>query len=129
MLAAGYLYLSHEIAGHKPNSAVILDKALQLAATGAAGRGLALLDEALRLDPGLWQAWEYRGQIHLIEPDGTESALEDFTEAIRLAPDEPHLYILRSHVLKLLGQDSSAQADLEAAARLGSDDNARLARG
>ena len=51
MLAAGYLYLSHEIAGHKPNSAVILDKALQLAATGAAGRGLALLDEALRLDP------------------------------------------------------------------------------
>ena len=45
--------------------------------------------------------------MHLGEPDGTESALKDFTEAIRLAPDEPHLYILRSHVLTLLGQDSS----------------------
>jgi Flp pilus assembly protein TadD len=111
-----------------PDSAAILDKALQLAATGATGatgRGFALLDEALRLDPSHWQAWEYRGQIHLGEPDGTESAFKDFTEAIRLAPDEPHLYILRSHVLTLLGQDSSARADLEAAARLGGDDNAR----
>jgi len=80
-------------------------------------------DKALRLDPGLWQAWEYRGQMHLGEPDGTESALKDFTEAIRLAPDEPHPYILRSHVLTLLGQDSSARADLETAARLGGDDN------
>jgi Flp pilus assembly protein TadD len=51
--------------------------------------------------------------MHLGEPDGSESALKDFTEAIRLAPDEPHLHILRSHVLTLLGQDSSARADLE----------------
>ena len=130
VLAAAYLYfVERDRRPQTPDSAAMLGQALQLASTGATGRGLALLDEALRLDPGLWQAWEYRGQIHLIEPDGTESALDDFTEAIRLAPDEPHLYILRSHVLKLLGQDSSAQADLEAAARLGSDDNARLARG
>ncbi len=130
MLAAAYLYfVERDRRPQTPDSAAILGQALQLASTGATGRGLALLDEALRLDPGLWQAWEYRGQIHLIEPDGTESALEDFTEAIRLAPDEPHLYILRSHVLKLLGQDSSAQADLEAAARLERDDNATLAPG
>ena len=51
--------------------------------------------------------------MRLGEPDCTESALKDFTEAIRLAPDEPHLYILRSHVLTLLGHDSSARADLE----------------
>jgi tetratricopeptide (TPR) repeat protein len=127
MFAATYLYfVGRDRRPQTPDSAAILDKALQLAATGATGRGLALLDKALRLDPGLWQAWEYRGQIHLSEPDSTESALQDFTEAIRLAPDEPHLYILRSHVLTLLGQDSSARADLEAAARLGGDDNARL---
>jgi Flp pilus assembly protein TadD len=52
------------------------------------------------------------------EPDAAESALQDFTEAIRLAPDEPHLYVLRSHVFTLLGRESSARADLEAAARL-----------
>jgi Tfp pilus assembly protein PilF len=59
--------------------------------------------------------------MRLGEPDAAESALQDFTEAIRLAPDEQHLYILRSHVFTLLGQESSARADLEAAARLGGD--------
>jgi tetratricopeptide (TPR) repeat protein len=124
MLGAAYLYfVERDRRPQTPDSTAILDKALQLAARGATCRGLALLDKALRLDPGLWQAWEYRGQMHLGEPDGTESALKDFTEAIRLAPDEPHPYILRSHVLTLLGQDSSARADLETAARLGGDDN------
>jgi tetratricopeptide (TPR) repeat protein len=124
MLAAAYLYfVERDRRRQTPDSSVILDKALQLAARGATGRGLALLDKALRLDPGLWQAWEYRAQIHLGEPHGAEAALEDLTEAIRLAPDEPHLYILRSHVLTLLGQDSSARADLETAGRLGDDDN------
>jgi tetratricopeptide (TPR) repeat protein len=123
MFAAAYLYfVGRDRRPQTPDSAAILEKALQLAAAGATRRGLALLDEALRLDPGLWQAWEYRGQIHLGEPGCTESAFKDFTEAIRLAPGEPHLYILRSHVLTLLGQESSARADLEAAARLEGED-------
>jgi tetratricopeptide (TPR) repeat protein len=122
VIAAAYLYfVGREGRPSIPDSAAILDEALRLAASGATARGLALLDEALRLDPRLWQAWEYRGQIHLGEPDATRSALQDFTEAIRLAPDEPHLYILRSHVFTLLGHDSSARVDLEAAARLGGD--------
>jgi tetratricopeptide (TPR) repeat protein len=130
ILVAAYLYfVGRDRRPQIPDSAAILNLALQLAGAGATGRGLALLDEALRLDPGLWQAWEYRGKIHLAEPDGIEFALEDFTEAIRLAPAEPHLYSLRSHVLTLLGQHSSARADLEAAARLEGDDNARQTPG
>jgi Tfp pilus assembly protein PilF len=123
VLAAAYLYFVGRDHGPQTlDSVVMLDKALQFAARGATHRGLALLDEALQLDPNLWQAWEYRGQIHLGEPEGTESAFEDFNQAIRLAPDEPHLYILRSHVLTLLGQSSSARADLETAARLREND-------
>lgn len=117
--AAAYLYFVGR--GPRPpipDSGLILNEALRLAALGATGRGLALLDEALRLDPTLWQAWEYRGQINLGKPDAAESALKDFTEAIRLAPNEAHLYILRSHVFTLLRRDSSARADLETAARL-----------
>jgi tetratricopeptide (TPR) repeat protein len=125
LAAAAYLY----IAGRKrrppiPDSAAFLDEAIRLAASGATDRGLALLDEALRLSPRLWQARQYRGQMHLGEPDAAELALKDFTEAIRLAPDEPHLYLLRGHVFTLLGRDSSARADLEAAARLGGDGGA-----
>jgi len=91
---------------------------------GETGPGIAVLDEALRLSPRLWQAREYRGQIRLGKPDAAESALQDFTEAIRLAPDEPHLYLLRSHVFSVLGQESSARADLATAARLGRDTGA-----
>jgi hypothetical protein len=61
--------------------------------------------------------------MRLGEPDAAECALQDFTEAIRLPPDEPHLDILRSHVF-LLGHDSSARADLRGAARLGGDTGA-----
>jgi tetratricopeptide (TPR) repeat protein len=122
LVAAGYLYVAgRERRPPIPDSAAILDAAIQLAASGETGGALALLDEALRLSPRLWQAREYRGQVRLGEPNAAEFALQDFTEAIRLAPDEPHLYILRSHVLNLLGRDSSARADLETAARLGGD--------
>ncbi|MGB7759625.1 MAG: hypothetical protein WBL61_07350 [Bryobacteraceae bacterium] len=122
LVAAAYFHF----AGRKrrspiPDSATFLDEAIRLAASGETERGIAVLDQALRLSPRLWQAREYRGQIRLGEPDAAECALDDFTEAIRLAPDEPHLYILRSHVFALLGRESSARADLEAAARLGGD--------
>jgi len=103
LIAAAYLYfVGREGWPSIPDSAAILDEAPRLAASGRPPGGLALLDEALRQSPRLWQAWEYRGQIHLGEPDATRSALQDFTEAIRLAPDEPHLYILRSHVFTRL---------------------------
>jgi tetratricopeptide (TPR) repeat protein len=122
LVAAAYLYFAGRVRRPPiPDSATMLGEAIQLAAAGETGRGIALLNRALRLSPRLWQAREYRAQIRLDQPDAAESALRDFTEAIRLAPNEPHLYILRSHVLTLLGQESSARADLETAARLGGD--------
>jgi tetratricopeptide (TPR) repeat protein len=122
LVAAAYLHFAgRDRRPPIPDSAAILDEAIRLAASGETGRGIALLNEALRLSPHLWQARQYRGQIRLGEPGAAESALQDFTEAIRLAPDEPHLYVLRSHVFTLLGRESSARADLETAARLGGD--------
>jgi len=102
-----------------PDSATFPSEAIRLAASGETGRAIALLAEALQLSPRLWQGRQYRGQIRLGEPDAAESVLHDFTEAIRLAPDEAQLYILRSHVFSLLGEESSARAEIETAARLG----------
>ena len=120
LVAAAYLYLAGRARRLPlPDSATMLDKAIRLSAAGDTQRGIAMLDEALRLSPRLWQARQYRGQIRLGEWAAAESALRDFSEAIRLAPNEAHLYLLRSHVFTLLGRDSSACADLEAAARLG----------
>jgi tetratricopeptide (TPR) repeat protein len=122
VVAAGYLrFAGREPQSPVPDSAAMLDAAIRLAASGDTGGGIALLDEALRLSPGFWQARQYRGQIHLEEQGAAESAIEDFTEAIRLAPGEAHLYFLRSHVFTLLGREGDARADLETAARLDGD--------
>ncbi len=123
LVAAAYLYLKGR--GDRPpipDSSLILDEALRLAALGDNDHALALLDEAFRLSRDLWQARQYSGQVRLGRPDALESALRDFTEAIRLAPGEPHLYVLRSHVFTLLGRDFEARADLEIAALLGRSD-------
>jgi tetratricopeptide (TPR) repeat protein len=120
LAAAAYLYfVGRERRPPVPDSAALLDEAIRLAASGDTGGGIAVLDEALRLSPRFWQARQYRGQMRLGEPDAAELALDEFTEAIRLAPGEAHLYTLRSHVFTLLGRDALARADLEAAARLG----------
>lgn len=122
LAAAAYFYFAGRVRRPPiPDSATMLGKAIRLAASGKTGQGIALLNEVIRLSPRRWQARQYRGQMRLTEPDAAESALQEFTEAIRLAPDEPHLYILRSHVFALLGRESAARADLEAAARLGGD--------
>lgn len=120
LIAAGYLYLAGRVPQPPiPDSATILTEAIRVAASGETDRAIALLNEAFRLDPGLWQAREYRGQIRLGETAAVESALQDFTDAIRLAPVEPHLYILRCHVFTMLGRESAARADLDTATRLG----------
>ncbi len=129
LVAAGYLcFAERRLRPPIPDSAAFLDEAIRLAGSGETDRALVLLDEALKLSPRLWQARQYSGQVRLGKPDEAASALQDFTEAIRLAPEEPHLYILRSHVFTLLGRDSSARADLETAARLGRDAGAAAER-
>jgi tetratricopeptide (TPR) repeat protein len=129
LVAAAYFYLAGRERRHPvPDSATILDEAIGQAAAGETDRALALLDEALRLDRRLWQARQYSGQVRLGKPDAAEAALQDFTAAIRLAPGEPHLYILRSRVFALLGRESDARADLDAAARLGRDGGAAASK-
>ena len=75
------------------------------------------MTNAIRLSPRLWQAFQYRGELHLLDLNATRAALADFTEAIRLAPTEPHLYSLRSEAHRLLGDELSAREDAEMALR------------
>jgi tetratricopeptide (TPR) repeat protein len=106
-----------------PDDAAILDQAIQLAAAGQPDQSIALLTEAIRTAPRLWQAFQYRGQLYLSRPNSVDAALSDFNEAIRLAPHEAHLYVLRGHARTLLGDEASAQSDYAAAAALGGPDD------
>lgn len=100
------------------DDATALEQALSLAAEGRTGEAEGVLTKAVRISPKLWQAYQYRGQVRMHQPDSWSEALADFNEAIRLAPKESHLYTLRSQVYDLLGDDSSARKDQETALTL-----------
>jgi tetratricopeptide (TPR) repeat protein len=100
-----------------PDAAVMLDRAQQLVSSGRVPKAISVLTQTIRLNPNLWQAYEYRGRLRVREGDYF-AALEDLSEAIRLAPQERHLYFLRAQVYDNVGQNVLAQHDYEAAYRL-----------
>jgi tetratricopeptide (TPR) repeat protein len=77
-----------------PDAATLLDRASRLAASGRVERAVAVLTKAIRQSPKLWQAYQYRGELRLRLGEFSVAA-QDFSEAIRLAPNEPHLHVLR----------------------------------
>ena len=101
-----------------PDSATFLEQASQLASSGRVDRAIARLTRAIQLDPQLWQALQYRGELRLRAPETTLAGIEDLSAAIRLAPAEAHLYLLRGHAYLLVGDEAAAQQDSETAARL-----------
>jgi tetratricopeptide (TPR) repeat protein len=93
MLGTYLHFLSRRRAAMR-DGAAMMDQANQLARAGETEGAIGLLTKAIRLNPRLWQAFQYRGELYL-RSDRPDAALQDFTEAIRLAPEEPHLYALR----------------------------------
>ena len=57
---------------------------------GKMDRAIALLTKEIGRSPKFWQAYQYRGHLHLLQ-GAADLALRDIDEAIRLAPDEPTL--------------------------------------
>lgn len=121
-IAGAYLHVIGRRASHAlPDAATVLDRAIRLAQAGETDQGIVLLNEAIRLDRWLWQAFQYRGEMRLQQPDSINEAIADFNQAIKLAPKEPHLYILRGYAYGLLGDAESATADYRTAGTLRGD--------
>jgi tetratricopeptide (TPR) repeat protein len=106
--------------------AAMLDQAIHLASSDRTEQAIALLTEAIRLSPWLWQAFQYRGELYLQREDSVHAALRDFDEAVRLAPGEPHLYTLRGQAHFLLGDTLSSQEDYQTAAALAGNPTRRV---
>jgi tetratricopeptide (TPR) repeat protein len=117
VLGAYFHILSRRSVAAVPDAATLLDRAIRLALEGQTDRGILLLTDAIRLNPRLWQAFQYRGELYLLRSETVDAALDDFSEAIRLAPEEPHLYVLRGQAHRLLGDEMSARTDGEMASR------------
>jgi len=82
--------------------AAMMERALRLSSIGRTTKAIQLLSKTIHYSPKLWQAFQYRGELYL-QDGAAGAALRDFDEAIRLAPDEPNLYMLRTHAQTLLG--------------------------
>jgi tetratricopeptide (TPR) repeat protein len=85
-----------------PDAATLLDRASRLAASGRVERAVAVLTKAIRQSPKLWQAYQYRGELYLRSCRDAALAVRDFSDAIKLAPNETHLYVLREEANNLL---------------------------
>jgi tetratricopeptide (TPR) repeat protein len=118
LIAGVYFHIVSRRFPAVPDPATILERAGQHASEGRSDRAITLLTEGIRLSPQLWQAFQYRGELYLRQGGQVEAALQDFSEAIRLAPREPHLYALRAQVYSLLGDESSARGDHARSAEL-----------
>ena len=118
LIAGVYFHIVSRRFPAVPDPATILEQAGQRAFEGRTSDSVALLTEGIRLSPQLWQAFQYRGELYLRQGGREEAALRDFSEAIRLAPGEAHLYMLRAQVHNLLGDENSARGDFAKAAEL-----------
>lgn len=72
------------------DAAAMLDEALFLARNGETEKSIDLLTKTIRFNPRLWQAYQYRAELRLMQGE-PEKAINDLTIAIRLAPQEGHL--------------------------------------
>jgi tetratricopeptide (TPR) repeat protein len=95
LIVGSYLYVRARRMAKVEDGAALLDEAIHLASSGDVGRALRVLDRAIRENPTLWQAYQYRGEMRLAS-GATDKAIEDFEKAIEIAPEEPHLYELRN---------------------------------
>lgn len=80
-------------------------------------KAIELFDEAVRLNPGLAEAYLKRGGAYAVLGE-LDNALHDYSESIRLSPLQPNAYFVRGLLFILLGQYNEAVADLNQVIRL-----------
>ena len=99
-------------AERKYQATVLLEKSNSANTTNDA---IAYLDDAIRFDPSLANAWGMRGFYYQILKEH-EQSIADFTEAIRLDP-QPDWYVARGTAFLDLGKPRRAIADADEAIR------------
>jgi tetratricopeptide (TPR) repeat protein len=99
LMLGAYFHVRSRRYAARPDPATLLDQANRLAANGRIDRAVALLTKTIGQSPKLWQAYQYRGELHLRLGEFALAA-DDFSEAIRLAPGEAHLHLLLEQAAK-----------------------------
>jgi len=106
---AAYLHLrSRSRVPTIPDGAAMMDRAFRLKSSGKMAKAISVLTRTLHLDRKLWQAYQYRAELRAAQGD-YRGALDDVGQAIRLAPKEQHLYLLRARLYQAMGPDETSR--------------------
>jgi tetratricopeptide (TPR) repeat protein len=87
-------------------------RALRLGGPEANQRALERLGEAVRRDPGLWEAWHDLGVVHFALGDD-ESAAEAFGRAIKINPAHTPALEARAEAYRRAGELKKARSDYD----------------
>jgi tetratricopeptide (TPR) repeat protein len=89
---------------------------------GDTNRAIALFDNAIRVFPDDAYLYSQRANLRRQNLQDTNGALEDYTQAINLHPENPLFYLWRSQVYYEIGDKFKAMADYNTAIRLAPED-------
>jgi tetratricopeptide (TPR) repeat protein len=85
-------------------------------------QGLAEIDKALAICPGLTQGKIYRGRA-LLKLNRNQEAVKDLQAAAQASPDDPQVHFFLSQAYRALGQTREGQAEMKIYSTL--EENAR----
>lgn len=89
---------------------------------GDTNKAIALFDNAIRVFPDDAYLYSQRANLRRQNLQDTNGALEDYTQAINLHPENPLFYLWRSQVYYEIGDKFKAMADYNTAIRLAPED-------
>lgn len=102
-------------------------RALKLGGPEASERALARLREAVRRDPGLWEAWHDLGVVHFSLGDD-DAAIDAFSRAVKINPAHTPALEARAEAYRRAGETKKARADYDEVIKRGPKDGAPYAR-
>jgi len=104
------------------NSGVYVEQARTFFKQGDTNRAIAQFSHAIRTRPNDAYLYSERANLRRQNLEDKDGALEDYTQAINLHPDNPLFYLWRSQLYYEIGDQLKAMTDYNTAIRLAPED-------
>jgi tetratricopeptide (TPR) repeat protein len=97
-------------------------RALRLGGPEAQDTARTRLEQAVKLEPKMWEAWHDLGAI-LLEQGDADGAVTDFTKALEINPGHAPSLLARAEANRAAGHEKEARTDYEGSLRALAEDD------